>query len=196
MDLSNFVFIRTRERLLLENKVNAPQRVMKNGKPSKLTSPITDKSLTSVSEDLSKSVTQLQNMLWVLQPQDPASNVPDLPVAFATNALYSLERNGAGARSREAYERLLLPIIRSKADNLHAEGVAQAVWGLASAGLTEDAGLWGKLKDLVVSKDFAPTFVKNERWSGTLFTTTTGTEHLFQSELSDFADNLFFKGNH
>jgi hypothetical protein len=43
-------------------------------------------------------------------------------VAFATNALYVLERNGATAR--EAYDKLLLPIIRKKAEYLHAEGVA------------------------------------------------------------------------
>ncbi len=70
MDLSNFVLIRTRERLLLENKVNTPQKVMKNGKACKWTSPVTEKSLKNVNEDLAKSVHQLQNMLWVLQPQD------------------------------------------------------------------------------------------------------------------------------
>lgn len=32
MDLSNFLLIRTRERLLFENKVNAPAAVMKKGK--------------------------------------------------------------------------------------------------------------------------------------------------------------------
>ena len=59
MDLSNFVFIRTRERLLLENKVNAPQRVMKNGKHNKLTQATTEKSLTHVNEDLMKAIPQL-----------------------------------------------------------------------------------------------------------------------------------------
>lgn len=136
MDLSNFVFIRTRERMLLENKVNAPQKVMNNGKASKLTGQVTEKSLNNVNEDLTKSISQLQNMLWVLQPQDATSKFPDLPVAFASNALYSLERNGAVNRSREAYERLLVPILTAKAGNLHAEGVSQAVWALANAGLT------------------------------------------------------------
>jgi hypothetical protein len=37
LDLSNYLFIRTRERLLLENKVNDPQRVMKNRKANPLT---------------------------------------------------------------------------------------------------------------------------------------------------------------
>jgi hypothetical protein len=59
LDLSNFLFIRTRERLLLENKVNAPQRVMKNGKHNKLTQATTEKSLTSVNEDLLKTIPAL-----------------------------------------------------------------------------------------------------------------------------------------
>ena len=33
LDLSNYLFIRTRERLLLENRVKTPQRVLKSGKP-------------------------------------------------------------------------------------------------------------------------------------------------------------------
>jgi len=44
-----------------------------------------------------------------------------------------------------------------------------------------------------MSKDFAPTFVKSERYSSTLFTTLTNNEHIFQSELTDFANALFFK---
>ena len=95
LDLSNYLFVRTRERLLLENKVNGPQRVMKNGKPSKLPQATTEKSLTHVNEDLVKAIPALQNMLYVLQPQNEGK-LPDLPVAFATNALYVLERNGAG----------------------------------------------------------------------------------------------------
>jgi hypothetical protein len=124
MDLSNYVFIRTRERLLLENKVRAPQQVNKTGKTNKLTAQYAEKSLGSVDLDLKESLTQLQNMLYVLQPSQPGAKLPDLPVAFATNALYSLERNGAGAATREVYESLLLPVLRQKADNLHAEGVA------------------------------------------------------------------------
>jgi hypothetical protein len=58
----------------------------------------------------------------VLQPLTAESKLPDLPVAFATNTLYVLERNGASAR--EAYERLLIPVIKAKAEYLHAEGLA------------------------------------------------------------------------
>lgn len=115
----------------------------------------------------------------------------DLPVAFASNTLYVLERNGTS--QRDAYDNLLLPILRNKVEYLHAEGVAQTIWALANAELVEDVALWGKLKQLVVEKDFTPVIVKNQRWSATLFSTTTGSEHFFESELSDFADSLFFK---
>lgn len=104
-----------------------------------------------------------------------------------------MERNGVGAATREAYENFLLPILRNKADNLHAEGVAQAVWALSNAELVDDVSLWNKLKALVVEKEFSPVIVKNERWSTTLYQTPSGSEHFFQSELSEFADNLFFK---
>lgn len=149
------------------------------------------KSLTNINEDLNSTIPKLQNILYVLQPQQPGDKIRDLPVAFASNALYVLERNGA--TQRDAYENLLLPILREKAEYLHAEGVAQAIWALANAELVEDVSLWGKLSKVVLEKDFSPIFVKNERWSATLFSTTTGCEHFFESELSDFADNLFFK---
>ena len=45
----------------------------------------------------------------------------------------------------------------------------------------------------MVEKDFQPVIVKNQRWSASLYSTTTGNEHFFQAELSEFADNLFFK---
>jgi hypothetical protein len=193
MDLSNYLFVRTRERLLFENKVNAPARVNKSGKVNKLTDQYSQKSLTSINDDLSQTLPQLENILYVLQPQQPESKLPDLPVAFATNTLYVLERNGAGQSARDAYERLLLPTLRNKIEYLHAEGVAQAVWALANAELVEDKQLWSQLSKLVQEKDFTPVFVKNERWSATLFSTHSGTEHFFEGELSDFADQLFFK---
>ena len=190
LDLSNYLLIRTRERLLFENKVHAPNRVMRSGKASKLTSKFAEQSLIHITEDLTKTLPQFTNMLYVLQPTDD-HKVPDLPVAFATNALYILERNGG--TQREVYDQLLLPVLRAKAEHLHAEGVAQAVWALANAELTDDAKLWSTLKEHVLTKDFAPSFIKNERWSGTLFSTLSGSEHFFESELSEFADQLFYK---
>jgi hypothetical protein len=68
MDLSNYLFVRTRERLLFENKVNAPSRVNKSGKVNKLTDHFSKKSLFSINDDLTQTLPQLQNILYVLQP--------------------------------------------------------------------------------------------------------------------------------
>ena len=68
MDLSNYLFVRTRERLLFENKVNTPSRVNKSGKVNKLTDNFSKKSLFSINDDLTQTLPQLQNILYVLQP--------------------------------------------------------------------------------------------------------------------------------
>ena len=73
-------------------------------------------SLKGVREDLLTTLPQLSKTLYVMNDKT------DLPVAFATNALYVLERNGGN--HREDYENTLLPILRKKIDYLHAEGVA------------------------------------------------------------------------
>jgi hypothetical protein len=65
-----------------------------------------------------------------------------LPVAFASNALYVLERNGLG--NKEYYEKLL-PVLKNKIEYLHSEGVTQAVWALSSAQIW-DSDIWEGLK--------------------------------------------------
>lgn len=192
MDLSNLLFVRTREHLLLSNKVRAPKNVLSSGKANILTGSVTEKSLAMLSAELESTLPTLANMLNVLAPAEGKA-IPDLPVAFATNTLYVLERNGLGSAVRDTYDSLLIPVLKAKAEYLHAEGVAQAVWALASAGLVEDRALWATLKEAVLKKDFTPLLVKNERWSATLFSTHSGNEHFFQSELTEFADQLFFQ---
>jgi len=48
------------------------------------------------------------------------------------------------------------------------------------------------LKEKMEDKDFNYTVVKQGRWSATNFQTLSGKEHLFQSDLSEFANKLFF----
>jgi len=43
-------------------------------------------------------------------------------VAYVSNALYVFERNGGG--NKEYYDQILLPMLKNKIDNLHAEGVS------------------------------------------------------------------------
>lgn len=92
-----------------------------------------------------------------------------------------MERNGSG--NREYYETILVPLLKEKFDYLHAEGVAQAVWGLASAEIY-DRDLWTKLNKAIKEKDFNYTVVKNEKWTASEFGTMTGTEHFFESEVN------------
>lgn len=192
MDLSNFLFIRTRESLLLKNKLAAPHKVMKSGKRSALSNGVSEKSLKMLGEEMRESLPTLANTIHVLTPAE-GKDLPDLPVAFATNSLYVLEKNGLGERSREAYAKLLIPIIKQKAEYLHAEGVAQTAWALANAELVEDAELWATLKKLALEKQWTQVIVRNERYSASLFRTASKSEHFFQSELSEFADQLFFQ---
>lgn len=128
----------------------------------------------------------------MITPQGENAQLPDLPVAFASNAIYVLERNGDYSLRHE-YERLLLPLLKNKLQNLHAEGIAQAAWALSNAGIY-DQELWEGLANLAKSKDFDCIYVKNQRWSAQLFEQVTGSEHFFQSEISPFANALFFKG--
>lgn len=60
-----------------------------------------------VEEDLAKHLPNLERLIKILNLEKS-----NLPVAFASNALYILEKNGLG--NREEYERVLLPILREK----------------------------------------------------------------------------------
>lgn len=116
MDLSNYLLLKTRERLLLENKVNNPKSVLKSAKPSATTALTSASALQECRKELILGLRGLLRLFYITKGTE------DLPVAFASNALYVLERNGGG--SKEDYERLLLPILRSKMEFLHAEGVS------------------------------------------------------------------------
>lgn len=70
----------------------------------------------------------------------------DLPVAFATNAMYILVRNGlAGPVTSQLFEDKLLPIIIKKQDWLHAEGICQAVHALSESQYYNEE-IWNILK--------------------------------------------------
>lgn len=91
MDLSNFLLIRTRERILFESKVNAPVSVLQKGKTT-WTNPTNTSILLAIRKELIEGLQSLQKALYVSKGSE------NLPVAFATNALYVLERNGGGNR--------------------------------------------------------------------------------------------------
>ena len=153
MDLSNYLLLRTREHMLLSNKVHHTDRVLKTA--TSRYSAVHQKGLDAVSKELGEFLPELQKMLIV-------HNKQNLPVAFASNALYVLEKFGAG--NTEEYAKVLLPVLKEKAEYLHNEGVAMAIWALAKAEIW-DAELWSTLVAKALESDFNYTIVKNHRWS-------------------------------
>ena len=147
----------------------------------------TEDFLKKVNVEINRDLELLHRIIYV--KPDPTQ----VPVAFATNSLYVLERNGG--LDREAYLSALLPILRAKAENLHAEGLAQAVWALSNAGVYEQ-DLWDTLKKQVLEKNFDYEYVKNERWSTGFYVTHSGSEHFMESELTDMARELYFQGKY
>ncbi len=187
MDLSNYMLLRVRERMLLESKMASPSLVMKAGKHHPVTRDLTKESLKCCKKDIEKGMVALRKVLYVSN-----ENI-DLPVAFASNAIYVLERNGGG--ETEDYQKVLLPTLRNKMEYLHAEGVAQAVWGLAHAKVWDEE-IWKGLKQMIPEKNFSHTFVKNQKFSAGYYMKHSGDEHFFQRELNSVASDLFFQGKH
>lgn len=161
MDLSNYLLVRTRERIVLENKISNPQHVMKSKKLKNWQKNTNQAFLLDVRKDITENLVHLERILSVGKGDE------DLPVAFAANALYILERNGAGY-TEEDYSKILLPLLKKKIEYLHAEGVAQAVWALSNAGIW-DAEIWEGLKKHIAEKNFDYTVVKNQRWSASYY---------------------------
>lgn len=114
---------------------------MESDKASRLTGNTAGQSLNEVEKDLDKHFQALDRMLYVTDPQKQ-----NVPVAFASNILYVMERNGM--RNMEQYERVLLPILKAKLKYLHAEGVAQTTWALSQAKIW-DSDIWNELKQLI-----------------------------------------------
>ena len=68
-----------------------------------------------------------------------------------------------------------------------------AVYALQQAEIWEEE-TWNILKAKIEDKDFDYTVVKQGRWSAKNFQTLSGKEHIFQSDLNEFANKLFFNG--
>eukprot|EP00350_Pseudokeronopsis_sp_OXSARD2_P013936 CAMPEP_0170540528 /NCGR_PEP_ID=MMETSP0211-20121228/518_1 /TAXON_ID=311385 /ORGANISM="Pseudokeronopsis sp., Strain OXSARD2" /LENGTH=242 /DNA_ID=CAMNT_0010842971 /DNA_START=106 /DNA_END=831 /DNA_ORIENTATION=- len=184
MALSNYLLLQWRERLLLESKVNQPEVVMKSGTRNPLTKDFNQKSLQQVATNIEDGTQSLLKLLYV------GGSVDSLPVAFASNALYVLERGGSG--DREFYDKVILPVLRNKIEFLHGDGVAHTVWALSKAQIW-DTSIWEGLKKHIKEKNFNVQFVKNQRWSAGLFETHAGNEHFFEGEVNSFAHELFFQ---
>jgi hypothetical protein len=108
LDLSHFLLIRTREHLLLQNKLG--RKVFKPTLFSSLTANYNNSAVNSVRRDLEEGMQCLYRLFYV-EKKDY-----DMPVAFATNALYILARNGL-AQTPESHKLIheqLIPLILKK----------------------------------------------------------------------------------
>ena len=66
---------------------------MKSGKHNPLTKQTNEKSLDAVKSDIFETLRDLDKALYIAANKDGQSG-RNLPVAFASNALYVMERNG------------------------------------------------------------------------------------------------------
>lgn len=118
----------------------------------------------------------------------------DLPVAFATNLLYILAKNGLShtEQSQKVIREVCVPLINKKHEWMHCEGVSMAVYGLTEAGIYEEK-TWAMLQEKIRDKDMDYRIVKNDYWDPTAFTTMNGDEHVAQKPFDEFGNTLFFE---
>lgn len=83
----------------------------------------------------------------------------NLPVAFSSNMLYILGRNGLAHDSGQLIRDRLVPALLKKEKFLHGEGVAQAVYGLEKANYF-DKEVWQMLKTKISTAEFDYLLVK------------------------------------
>ena len=91
LELSNYLLVRTREHLYLQNKIEQklPQRKSVSAKfYQTVKGNYHEDALKEVHVDLEQKLKQLQRLFRIKNEDYP------MPVAFATNALYILARNG------------------------------------------------------------------------------------------------------
>lgn len=92
----------------------------------------------------------------------------DLPVAFASNALYVISRNGLLEGSGSLVNDQLIPILKQKKDWLHAEGVSHTVHALTAA-KNWDPEIWSTINDKISKKEFEYEIVKSARFDPTRY---------------------------
>lgn len=102
-----------------------------------------------VRTDLEVGLQNLQTLLKV------GGRVENLPVAFASNAMYVLARNGLAstAEFHQIAHEQLLPLLMQKQANLHGEGISMAAYALNEAGIY-DAAVWEMLVERAAQHNF------------------------------------------
>lgn len=157
MDLSYYLLIRTKEKMLLESQLKNADLVM----AKKFESKQAEKDLKEVTDDINDNLKFLARML-IMENENF-----DFPVAFASNLLYILAKNDRMdiLADLERYT----DIIVKKQNFMHLEGLAHTAHALAKQGIFE-GDVWEAIHHQVNSKPtFQIDFVKNENYDPTKF---------------------------
>lgn len=148
MDLSNYLLIRTKEKMLLEAKLANKNLVFKD-KPF-VTDLDLSKMIDELRRDIDENLAKLDRMLSIAKDRE---EVNDFPVAFVTNLLYILSVNNLHSRllSPESLQSYL-DIIVKKQDFMHLEGIGQCATALEQMAIW-DRKVWAALDSQVQKKD-------------------------------------------
>lgn len=185
VELGNFLFLRTREREMMRNRVERQADTVRY--KNFYTTGSDQKMLKKIEEDLDRGLESLHDLLSVLKHKRDY----DVPVAFASNALYALEKNGL--RNEEIYQKVLFPILKKKAQYLHADGLAGAIWVLGQFN-SGDGELVNELLKHYEDKKFGTdvVFVSNAKLSSEAFTTADGVHGMEFESTKEYRD-MYFK---
>lgn len=194
MDLSNYMLLRTKEKMVLEAKLKDLDLVARStgSKPSSSAAAVPetnseDTDVAVASDAANNSGAPATADLNVLKQVDEIrkdideafvkldrmlsiarerEETSDFPVAFVTNILYVCEKNGVSDLiNHDVY----LKLLKQKQDYLHLEGIGHAAYALDSLGIY-DKELWAALGTQIAKKDtFQLEYVKPENYDPTKF---------------------------
>ena len=111
LELSHYLLIRTREHMFLQNKAEGKLAETKNisGKAyDKITANYWQDALDDCKVDLEQQLKQLQRLFRI------KNDKYEMPVAFASNALYILARNGMVKANDRVVADKLIPLLHQK----------------------------------------------------------------------------------
>lgn len=122
VELGNFLHLRTREKEMLHTRIHKTAESVKYD--NFLTTGRDTKFLGKIEKELDHGFRSLHELFTIIK----TSGTLDFPVSFAANSLYAMEKNGL--RDQDAYEEILFPILKKKAQYLHSDGLAGSIWAL------------------------------------------------------------------
>ena len=184
LELGNFLYLRTRERDFLKSRILKTSEAVSTKNSYTIGSDA--KTLDIVEDELFDGFDNLKTLLTILSTRE--NN--DFPVSFASNVLYSLEKNGL--RNEEMYEKVLFPVLKEKAQYLHADGLACAIWALGQYEWS-DSELIETLLEYYDEKSYGADvmFLKNAKFSSDLYLSAHNS-HTYEYDSSSEFKKLYF----